>query len=49
MNQFLLMRKVYGRLQKRLGRMEGFNLLIKLARANAGALTARMSRRSIPR
>lgn len=43
MNQFLRMRKIYGRVQRRLGRMEGFNLLIKLAKANAGPLTARMS------
>jgi ABC-type multidrug transport system fused ATPase/permease subunit len=37
---FLHMKRVYGRRRSRLGKMEGFNLLIKLAKVNAGLLTA---------
>lgn len=32
---------IYGKQRKRLGKMEGFNLLIKLAKANKGPFIAR--------
>ncbi|WVQ79183.1 hypothetical protein IAT38_001279 [Cryptococcus sp. DSM 104549] len=38
--QFRDMRKAYGKPKKRLGRMEGYNLLIKLAKVNSGLLWA---------
>lgn len=41
MTQYLNIRKIYGRLTKRLGKAEGFNLLWKVAKANWGPLLAR--------
>jgi hypothetical protein len=32
---------IYGKQKKRLGRMEGFNLLFKIAKANKGPFIAR--------
>jgi hypothetical protein len=41
MTQYLTIRKIYGRITKRLGKAEGFNLLWKVAKANWGPLLAR--------
>ncbi|KAK8849677.1 hypothetical protein IAR55_005012 [Kwoniella newhampshirensis] len=38
--QYQNMKKIYGRPKGRLGRMEGFNLLLKLAKVNSGLLCA---------
>lgn len=41
--QYEKMRRIYGRNKGRLGRMEGFNLLLKVAKANKSAIIARES------
>ena len=41
--KYIGIKNIYGKQRKRLGRKEGFNLLIKLAKANKGPLIARES------
>ena len=43
MVHYMTMKRIYGKQRKRLGRMEGFNLLLRIVKANRGTFLARTS------